>query len=573
MPNVLDALGLQVQSRQELIDYFTAQYELIYGNDINLASNTPDGQMMNIFIQSVLDVQDLLVQIYNSMDPDNAVGVVLDQRVSINGIQRQPGTYTLTNVTVVNSQSVNLYGLDGSASPTTEPPVRTDGQEIYTVSDSAGNRWYLVTTELGLGAGSHALEFRAAVPGAQLTTPNTINVQITVVLGVDSVNNPTTYTTLGENEESDVALRVRRLKSVSLASQGYRRGLLAALENISGMTSAYVYENVTDFVDSDGVPGHSIWVIVAGTAAAADIAQAIYTKRNAGCGMKGDQTYIINQSDGTVFLVRWDEVTVRNLFIRFQVESIDGVIPPAVQLIRTGLAAQFIPGVNEKVNINQIATIVQSIDPNTLVTNAGLSLGYEQIMTLSGVAASGDFKINYNGNLSAAINWNDSIGDIQTKVQAIPGLSAATVTGSIAAQELVFDLSGTGSVQALLFATDNTLQTSAPAGITFAYDGDYTPTVAAPSKQNQLVIAEPNIVITPLSLLPDDSTLGVNETIQFVAAGGYGALVFSLAVNSSGGSINASTGLYQAGATPGNDTIRVTDKLGQFSDVIIGVTP
>jgi hypothetical protein len=50
-------------------------------------------------------------------DPDNAVGVVLDQRVAINGIQRQAGTYTVTPITVVTSQSVNLYGLDQDVQP------------------------------------------------------------------------------------------------------------------------------------------------------------------------------------------------------------------------------------------------------------------------------------------------------------------------------------------------------------------------------------------------------------------------------------------------------------------------
>src|SRR5690606_23263257 len=134
MPNILDENGLQVQTRDELVEYFTAKYKDIYGDDINLESNTPDGQMMNIFIQAILDTQDLLVQIYNGFDPDLAVGKVLDQRVTINGIQRRAGTYTLSPITVVTTQSVNLYGLDGS-----DEPTREDGNEVYTVSDNAGN--------------------------------------------------------------------------------------------------------------------------------------------------------------------------------------------------------------------------------------------------------------------------------------------------------------------------------------------------------------------------------------------------------------------------------------------------
>lgn len=562
MPNVLDGLGLETATREELVTYFTAKYREIYGADINLSSDTPDGQMMNIFIQSILDTQDLLVQIYNSFDPDNAIGLVLDQRVTINGIQRQEGTDTITPITVVVSQSVNLYGLD------------QEDQDTFTVADNAGNRWVLETTVLGVPAGTHVYNFRSRIPGAQLTVPNTINVPVTIVLGVESVNNPTTYSTLGINEESDAQLRLRRQKSVSLSSQGYLAGLIAALENITGMTSAFVYENTSDSTDVDGVPGHSIWVIVAGTAADADIAQAIYTKRNAGCGMKGDVEYTVTQVDGSPFILQWDTVQIRNLFIKFTASSINGTVLPDVAAIRDGLPLLFVPGVNQDVNVNQIATYVQQIDSNALVTSAGLSLGYDQTLTLSGVAASGAFKISYNGDESASIAWNDAIGTIQSKVQAVDGLGSALVTGSIASQSLVFDLSAVGSVQALLFATANTLLTGGAAAITFAYDAAYTNTLSPPSKQNQLIIAPENIQIVPIIITPSSTIVATAVTVEYVSAGGYGDYHYTLAVNNSGATIDPDTGLYTAGATPNvSDTVRVTDDLGNTVTASVSVVP
>lgn len=361
MPNSIGPTGLSTATRAELVAFYTAAFQTIYGSDINLASDTPDGQMMNIFIQSVLDLENLLTQIYNMFDPDNAIGAVLDQRVAINGIQRQAGTFTITNVTIEVSQALNLYGLDQVSNP------------VYTVADNAGNQWQLQTTQLIGSPGTDSYAFQAAQPGAVLTVPNTITIPVTIVLGVVSINNPTTYTTLGLNEESDAVLKVRRQKSVSLASQGYLAGLLAALENINGVTSAFVYENTTDSPDIDGVPGHSIWVIVAGSGAAADIANAIYTKRNAGAGMFGGTSYVITQVDGTEFIVYWDDVEAEDLFIQFTATSIDGINPPNIAAIRAGLPLNFIPGVNEEVDINHMATLVQQIDPNTLVTDAGFS--------------------------------------------------------------------------------------------------------------------------------------------------------------------------------------------------------
>lgn len=59
-----------------------------------------------------------------------------------------------------------------------------------------------------------------------------------------------------------------------------------------------------------------------------------------------------------------------------------------------------------------------------------------QTVSLSLVPSSGTFVLSYKGVSSAAINWNDSVGTIQTKLQAITGLASATVSGSLAAKLL-----------------------------------------------------------------------------------------------------------------------------------------
>ena len=188
------------------------------------------------------------------------------------------------------------------------------------------------------------------------------------------INNPSTYSTLGINEETDSALRIRRQKSTELPSQGFYDGLFAALGNITSVSSVFLYENVTDALDSNGVPPHSIWAILSGNGAPADIAEAIYANRTLGCGMKGSQVYVIVQADGSNFTVQWDNVTFETLYIRFTATSLDGIEPPNISQILLQLPTTFVPGVGAEVNINQLATLVQQIDPNTLVTNAGFSL-------------------------------------------------------------------------------------------------------------------------------------------------------------------------------------------------------
>jgi hypothetical protein len=564
MPNAINSAGLTIALQPELYANLSAAMMQIYGADINLESDSPDGQWLNINIQSLIDVEELIMQVNSMFDPDQAVGVILNQRVGINGITRQAGTYTTTPVTVINSVSVNLYGLDQTPQP------------VYTLTDPAGNFWELMTTVTGLAAGTHVLEFQCALPGAVTPSPNTITIPVTVVLGVESVNNPTTYSTLGLNEETDAALKIRRQKSVSQPSQGYLSGLYAGLENIPGMASVQINENNTASTDVNGTPSHTIWVIVSGSAAPSAIAQAIYVYRNAGAGMRGNQSYVITQADGSLFTVSWDNVIPVNVFIKFTVTSLNGVNPPNTVAILAGLPVSFVPGADQEINVNALATQIQIIDPNTLVTFAGFSNGQTQILTLSGVAASGTFQINYNGNLSAAINWNDPLtgaGSITSKIQAVSGLSTVVVTGSIASQTLTFDLTSIPSVLALLYVVANSLATSGAVAITFSYNEGYTPTLSPVNKQYQFVVASADIIIVPILLTPQSAVVAPLGTQTFVAAGGYGTYIFSISSNLSGGSINASTGLYTAGSTPNvTDTVEVIDGQGNIRTVSVSVT-
>lgn len=591
MPNTLTVTGLTTATQAELLAQLTAAYKLIYGDDIVLTSDTPDGQTINIYIQADLDLEDLLAAVYSSMDPDQAIGATLDMRCAINGIQRQGGTFSSTNVTITTSRSVNLYGLDQTAQP------------VYTVADSSGTQWQLQQTQIALTAGANPLAFQAAQPGAVIPIPNTITVAVTTVLGVTAINNPTTYIVLGVNEESDAALKVRRQKSVSLGSQGYLAGLYAALENVNGVSFAQVWENNTGTTSDGtsppgipaGIPGHSIWVIVAGSGAAASIAQAIYTKRNAGCGMYNTapsgsaESYSVIQPDGSTFIVYWDNVTTIPLYCYFTAVSLNKTAPPNIAAITAGLQNNFKPGVAAQVNANELATLVQEIDPNTLVSNAGFSIAHTQVITLSATAASGDFLLSYNGHNTATLHWNSTAANIQSALRSITGLGSVTVAGTTSVGPFTVTMAGVTN-PFLIGANTVTLLTAGSAAITLGFFSNYTSTAtpAAGNGQFSIVASEVVVVSTLLAGAPTflgivyniNSTTGVvtnttlaisaADTFTFLGLGGYGALKYS--ISSGGGStIDADSGVYVAGSA-GTDTITVTDVLGNSAFCTVTVT-
>lgn len=311
MVDILDSTGLTVKTRSEIVGDLEAAFRSIYGSDINVGQNSPDGQLIGILAQQAVDIRELLVTVYNSFNPDRAIGVQLDERVAINNIQRRGGTFTVQPITLVIANTVTLEGLDGNYNDT--------NASGYTVQDNAGNQFILIDSET-FTAGTYSRNFRARNLGLVETTVNTINVPVTIVLGVTSVNNPSGALEVGQNEETDAQLRLRRQYSVAIASSGYLNGLLGAVLNLDGVSDAKIHENVTNVTDSNGIPAHSTWLIVEG-GANTDIANTYYEKKSYGSGMKGAVEIDITTPSGNIITIEFDRPTAADLYIRFDIQT------------------------------------------------------------------------------------------------------------------------------------------------------------------------------------------------------------------------------------------------------------
>jgi uncharacterized phage protein gp47/JayE len=306
--------------------------------------------MINLFSQSKADTLDAIAQVFNSFDPDVAMGNVLVKRCAINGIQKKGASYTYTPVTVTVDRTTSLIGLD------------TSDTAMFTVADTNGNKYYLVSS-ITILSGSTSLSFRAANAGRLEPILNTITSIVTIVLGVTAVNNPDSASNIGIDEETDPALRIRRRQSVALASKGYLEGLLGELENIADVEYAQVYENNTSSTDGDGIPAHSIWAIVEG-GVNNDIAKAIYVKRNGGCGMRGSVEVNIVQVNGTIFPVYFDRTIHENLYILLRISSKDPLHTIDDTWLKQQIFDHFDYGINKPADISSIIAYVIGLDAN-----------------------------------------------------------------------------------------------------------------------------------------------------------------------------------------------------------------
>ena len=361
MPNQITVNGPQIETYAQIINDLqngtssAPGFYQIYGPTINLASNSPDGQMINIFALTKQDMLNFGVAIYNSFDPDQAIGVALDNLSQLCGISRKAGVYTQVVIQVVVSQNLNLSGLD-----TSNP---------FTVQDGNGNQYQLILSA-SLTTGSNSLNFQATSIGFIQVLANTITTPVTIVAGVTSVNNGSTPYQIGSNQETDANFRLRRQASTSFPSQGALNGILAGLLNSPGISYASVYENMTGST-VNGIPAHGMWAVVNG-GTAAQIAQVIYNRRNLGVPMKGSQSYAITQADGSSVTMYWDNAVAQPLYLRATVDSINS---NAINLtaIQNALVTNWLFGIYQAADITTLDEMIRAINPNALCTNLGVS--------------------------------------------------------------------------------------------------------------------------------------------------------------------------------------------------------
>lgn len=308
--NYIGINGLVTQSLEEIKQDLINKFKSIYGQDINLEQNSPDGQWINILAQEKKDILDLFTQFYNNLDPDRVIGIPQQILYKLNGLIIQAYTYSYVYINVTVTEDVTLQGLDDN--------IESADGTGYTVRDENGNRWILANTQ-NLSAGTHLLNFRASDLGSITALPNTINVMETIIRGVAGVNNPANNYITGNTGESSAQYRRRRNQAMAVPSQGFDESIQSQMLNLSNVTQCKVYDNRSDNV-VNGIPAHGIWVIVEG-GIPAEIGRVIYNNLPPGIPMKGSQQVQVPKINGDVLTVLYDVPTPAPLYIRATIKN------------------------------------------------------------------------------------------------------------------------------------------------------------------------------------------------------------------------------------------------------------
>ena len=88
----LTADGFTALTQPEIRESLNARAKSVYGPDVRVDDQSVLGQLLGIESISLADLWQLAQLLYDSFNPDNAQGLMLDNIAAITGVRRDPAT-------------------------------------------------------------------------------------------------------------------------------------------------------------------------------------------------------------------------------------------------------------------------------------------------------------------------------------------------------------------------------------------------------------------------------------------------------------------------------------------------
>lgn len=305
--------GIQIDDLYTIQNRLVSAFKSIYGDDVNLDSDTPDGQLLGLFSQELANVHQAVSFIVQMLDPYQATGQWLEQRAMYAGITRITASYSYIDDVII------------TGTPKTTIPTNS----IFI--DRSKNKW-VSTEEVTLNSnGSARTKFRSLELGNYIINSLEEFTPSTIIIGIERVTaNSNSYG--GVDEETDEQLLNRFMLSHSINNFDDRQGLQSALLNIIGVSKCVVYENFTSNTDEKNIPPHSLNAVVLG-GSDEKIAEVITKKKIGGCGLHG-QIEITHLQDGLsrkVFFDRPTKIDINVSMVIGRYKSFDDINTAQIQ--------------------------------------------------------------------------------------------------------------------------------------------------------------------------------------------------------------------------------------------------
>lgn len=301
-----------------------------FGGGVNPALSTPQGQLASSQAAIISDKDAEIALVVNQVDPQYATGRFQDAIARIYFLTRIGATSTA--VTCI------LTGLVG-----TVVPAATLAQ------DTSGNTYSLLgAVTIGAG-GTVSSSWQNVTPGPIPCPGGTLTRVYQAVPGWDAISNPADGV-LGQNVETASEFELRRKNSVAINSRGSTQAILANIfSTVPNVLDCFVIDNTKGQTVLKGSTNysmlpHSIYVAVVG-GADADIAQAIWLKKDTGCDYNGNTTVVVLDTSypdpKPAYPVQFNRPTSTPVLFAVQIVNSPTLPANIVALIQNSIVAQF----------------------------------------------------------------------------------------------------------------------------------------------------------------------------------------------------------------------------------------
>lgn len=271
--------GFVAPAESALLEGALADMQAAFGGNLNPSLTTPQGQLATSLAAILGNVNDTFLFYASQVDPAFAVGRMQDAIARIYFIERNPAISTVLQVSCSGALGTSIQPGALLSDP-------SDGDLIIcTMGGTIGTNGFVV------------LPFAYVIPGPEPVPP-----VVAIFNGPQGWDSASVVSgVVGQNAETPAQFEQRRAQSVAANSMGNLPAVLGAVLQVANVTDAIAVENSAGtqiLYGASQVPiaANSIFVSVVGGSDAA-VAQAIWTKKMPGCGMSGNRTVVVQDTN------------------------------------------------------------------------------------------------------------------------------------------------------------------------------------------------------------------------------------------------------------------------------------
>lgn len=402
MGDYVTPTGLQIPTVESLLEELALEQRSTIDAELNTAADSLVGQLNAIFASHLRKAYEALQIAWNGNDPDACEGALLENLCAITSTIRAAATHSR----FVGTRKVKL-----TLNAATTIPINTQ----FSTPGNLVQLWRTTEEITSTTAGDYLVSVECVETGPIACNAGTLTVIATPALGLNAVTNDFDAI-LGTETDNDDQLWLRRENELRATGTGtvdaIRADVLSIeLENgLKPIQTCHVLENDTDVTNGDGLPPHSIEVLVFDGLSLNcpnnTLAQRIWDSGGAGIETIGNTSGIAIDSRGISHIVKFSRPALLEVLIEATLTLTNAGELPSQYLsaVQTAIIAQFaakvragsviranhyeaaciaIPGIDD-------ASIRMSFDPNPLGSpGANLTLAVREIgfVQSSGITA------------------------------------------------------------------------------------------------------------------------------------------------------------------------------------------